>query len=80
MPPPRTGTKILPTIWGRHRPESGRIECGDDSIHDLGRRGRNIDRDRLLDVSRRLDLEWGATLNSAFYRYARSGRSPRVSA
>jgi hydroxymethylglutaryl-CoA lyase len=39
-----------------------------------------IDRDRLLDVSRRLDLEWGATLNSAFYRYARAGRSPRVSA
>jgi hydroxymethylglutaryl-CoA lyase len=38
-----------------------------------------IDRDRLLDVSRRLELDWGATLNSAFYRYARAGKSPQVS-
>jgi hydroxymethylglutaryl-CoA lyase len=33
-----------------------------------------IDLDRLLAVSRRLDMDLGATLNSAFYRYSRSGR------
>ena len=33
-----------------------------------------IDLDRLLAVSRRLDLDLGATLNSAFYRFFRSGR------
>ncbi len=37
------------------------IECG-------------IDLDRLLTVSRRLDMDIGTTLNSAFYRYSRSGR------
>lgn len=37
------------------------IECG-------------IDLDRLLTVSRRLDMDLGATLNSAFYRYSRAGR------
>lgn len=38
-----------------------------------------LDLDALVAVSRRLDLDWGATLNSAYYRYARNGRSPRVS-
>lgn len=42
--------------------------------------GTGLDLDRLLAISRRLELDWGATLNSAYYRYARSGRSPRVSA
>lgn len=37
-----------------------------------------IDLGRLHPLSRRLELDWGATLNSAFYRYTRSGRSPRV--
>ena len=37
-----------------------------------------VDMDRLLEVSRRLELDHGATLNSAFYRYARSGKSPQV--
>jgi hydroxymethylglutaryl-CoA lyase len=33
-----------------------------------------VDREQLLAVSRRLESEWGATLNSAFWRWARSTR------
>lgn len=37
-----------------------------------------IDLERLVAVSRILDTDRGATLNSAFYRYARAGKSPKV--
>lgn len=36
--------------------------------------------EKLLAVSRLLDVGYGATLNSAYYRWSRAGRSPRVSA
>jgi len=38
-----------------------------------------IDLDRLIDTSRLLENDHGATLNSAYYRYARAGKSPQVS-
>ncbi len=52
----------------------------EDLVHMLHSSGveTGIDMDRLLEVSRRLELDHGATLNSAFYRYARSGKSPQV--
>jgi hydroxymethylglutaryl-CoA lyase len=40
--------------------------------------GINIE--KLLAVSRLLDVGYGATLNSPYYRWSRAGRSPRVSA
>lgn len=54
----------------------------EDLVHMLDAMGvdTGVDLDGLLDVSRRLEFDHGATLNSAFYRYARAGRSPRVEA
>jgi hydroxymethylglutaryl-CoA lyase len=54
----------------------------EDLVHMLSSMGvsTGVDLDVLLDVSRRLEFDHGATLNSAFYRYARAGRSPRVEA
>jgi hydroxymethylglutaryl-CoA lyase len=54
----------------------------EDLVHMLESSGvdTGIDLEQLLAISRWLDGDLGATLNSAYFRYARAGKSPRVTA